>query len=330
MDSSQKQMLITAIEKAIKREIGAYNFYIKEAVKAEYSAAESLFIQLANEEEKHKTYLQNELERLKTIVSVNSINNETDFKMCYRIPEFFKLKQNQPLPFIDMALLTMPADIMSGDYLETYVLERENRSPALGLFLHDVMGHGEKSLNLNSIIKLFLSKKCGSGVLDDCQSDFHFPAKLMANLNQHIYKICHENFTFVTSFYALLDYDKKKLTYASAGHEPPVLIRKNGDYIHLDKTELVLGGMANTVYLPVSIEIETGDVLALFSDGLTEVQDSSEQMFERENVIKAIKDVHDVSANEILNNILRKLREHVKAEPLTDDFSLAVLKIIKP
>jgi len=329
MDSSQKRLLIAAIEKAIKREIGAYNFYLKEAVKADYDVAEALFFHLANEEEKHKTYLQKELARFKTIVADKQKTSGSSDKMGYQIPEFIELRQNQPLPFIDMSLVTMPADMISGDHLETYIIEGKNKSPLLGLFLHDVMGHGEESVHLNSIIKLWLSKTYATQDLKDRRIDLCQPEKLLAGLNQHVYKICHENFKFVTAFYAIIDYHEKNLIYASAGHEPPILIRKNGEYIHLDQTELVLGGMEDTSYTPVSVDFELGDVIVLFSDGITEVTNEEDQMFERDNVISAIKSVHNYSANEILNTIINKLKDHVKGQPIQDDFSLAVLKVIK-
>lgn len=156
------------------------------------------------------------------------------------------------------------------------------------------------------------------------------PSLLLQELNKHIYPTCHSNSKFVTAFYAVIDFAAKQLLYASAGHEPPVVIRANGDYLHLDNTELVLGGLETITYTNVPVEIRTGDTIVLFSDGITEVVDKDERMFERSSVISAVKGPHGLSASEILNNVMHRVREHVGDEPVRDDFSVAVLKIIDP
>ncbi|MBN2415357.1 SpoIIE family protein phosphatase [bacterium] len=331
MEKRRKEMLEEAIGKAVKREIGAYNYYIKEAVRSDCEEAEALFLHLANEEEKHKSFLQEELKRIRNVDWDQKRQGGACYeKIRYHIPEMVEMKQSQPLPFVDLSMITLPSTFLSGDHLQSFTLPLAGKTPRFGLFLHDVMGHGSKATHLNSLIKLFLGKQIERWQREQTGVDLSNPSLLLQKLNSHIYPTCHSNNKFVTAFYAVIDFPAKQLLYASAGHEPPVIIRANGDYSHLDNTELVLGGLETITYTNVPVDIRTGDTIVLFSDGITEVADNQERMFERSSVISAVKGPHSMSASEILNNIMHRVREHVGEEPVMDDFSVAVIKIIDP
>lgn len=331
MEPSQKKTYRSAIGKAIARETGAYNFYMKEAARSANNEAEALFLHLANEEMKHRNFLREELQRLETVNWSERREDGRSFEtVSYRLPETVELQQTRQLPFIDMAVLTLPSEFLSGDHLQTFSLPQEQAQSLFALFLHDVMGHGSRASFLNSTIKLFLAQQLedlhsGHGECDVCS-----PNVLLEKLNSHIYPECHENDAFVTAFFAVIDDQQGRLTYASAGHEPPVVIRASGEYTHLDRTELLLGAVPSISYSPVTVEVGIGDVIVLFSDGITEVTDADDKMFGRQGLIAAAERTYNLSASEILNAIIRRVREHVGTESINDDFSIAVIKLIEP
>jgi len=105
------------------------------------------------------------------------------------------------------------------------------------------------------------------------------------------------------------------------------LVKSGGKYHHLEETELLLGVDRDVKYSEVEVPIDTGDVLVLFSDGITEVMNEHEEMFGRDRLRGAVEEACEGSVSEIVYHILDKLRDFLKGKPVTDEFTLAVMKI---
>ena len=330
MEKEKKLAIMSALNQAMRRESAAFNFYIKAASKAPYKETVSLFLQLAEEERKHKTYIKKELDRIQALIDSKSKDGkgvENDFS--FHIPKFPDLKRIQPLPIIDMILVSLPTELLSGDHLDTFIIENKESSPSLGLFLHDVMGHGPEAANLSSLVKQFMGEVLETWHTDPNNINLLKPDTLMTQLNKNLTSECQANMKFITALFGVINYMDKMFSYASAGHEPPILIKSDGSYHHLDITELLIGADEGIQYSTIEVPIDTGDVLILYSDGITEITNKQEEMFERERIVEAAAGVVDTSAKEIVNKIFQALRNHVGDQPVKDDFSLAVLKIVK-
>jgi sigma-B regulation protein RsbU (phosphoserine phosphatase) len=124
----------------------------------------------------------------------------------------------------------------------------------------------------------------------------------------------------------VLELDSGKLTYVNAGHNPPLLVRREGESSWLDKGGLILGLSSMAEYEHGTVELESGDVLVLYTDGLTEAMDSSDSEFGTERLNKVVLENRDLSAQKISGGILDAVNSHSKGSPQGDDQTLVVLK----
>ncbi len=328
--NSKKKAIIDILKEALIRETEAYNFYAKARQKAVYPETESLFIQLAEEERKHRSFIQKEIDKLeKLLVDYQKDDKLDSEEIRYPIPEYPEFKRVDQIPFIDMVLVSLPSELISGDHLKNFTLKHNGTTPALGIFLYDVMGHGLEANKLNAVTKQFINQLYEKWSFAKSDVDLRKPHETITALNREITAVCQSECRFITSFYGVLEPEKLMLTYTSAGHEPPVIIKKSGEYLHLEITELLIGAEKNLVYSEVKVPISSGDVIILFSDGLTEVCNEKDEMFERQGLIRVIQEVCTKSSTEIVNKIFTSLRQYAAGGLLTDDISFAVLKVLE-
>lgn len=326
MEKIKKQKLLDALRSALKREVEAFNFYMRESQKQSYSDVTTLFLQLAEEERKHRQFLVKEINRIDNLLEGNSYDTG---KVSYNIPDTPDLKHIHSLPFVDLFALTLPSELLSGDYIESFVIDREEYNSSLGVFLFDVMGHDMEASNIKAKMKSNIGALVEKIKNSNAVSDLMDTGKVMSQLNTEISKYCAETGRFVTALYGIFDFENRFFTYTSAGHDTPILMKNDGSYRHIEKTELLLGAVPDIVYTDSNIPFDIGDTFIVFSDGLSEAYNKKGDMFERQGIIEAVKQVYSDPAKKIMNRIFDSLRKHSQGEPLNDDFTLAVFKILE-
>lgn len=161
------------------------------------------------------------------------------------------------IPGFELAAFYQTSARAGGDYYDFFPLA----GGQWGLFIADVSGHGTPAAVLMAI----------THALAHAQPGTHSPpAELLSYLNGHLSRSYARGGTFVTAFYAVLDPARRTLTYSTAGHNPPRLIR-DGNVIPLDQNgALPLGIMVEESYLQATIVLERDDLLLLYTDGITE------------------------------------------------------------
>jgi serine phosphatase RsbU (regulator of sigma subunit)/DNA-binding NarL/FixJ family response regulator len=132
---------------------------------------------------------------------------------------------------------------------------------------------------------------------------------------------------FVTIFYGILDPTDGTLTYCNAGHNPPYLLRAGDkDAIQgLDRTGMPLGVYADVTWERRAVPLAPGDVLVLYTDGITEAQNGQEVFFGKERLLEIAKANVGRSAREIQDVLLAAVHEFVGEAPQFDDITLMVL-----
>jgi sigma-B regulation protein RsbU (phosphoserine phosphatase) len=138
---------------------------------------------------------------------------------------------------------------------------------------------------------------------------------------------------FVTVFYGILDPASGTLTYGNAGHNPPYLFRgpnppgaQNGDAVQaLHRTGMVLGVVEDETWEQKAVRIGHGDVLVLYSDGITEAQDRQEKFFDEARLLEVVQANLGRSAQDIQRALMAQLDEFVGNAPQFDDITLMVL-----
>ncbi len=148
----------------------------------------------------------------------------------------------------------------------------------------------------------------------------------VCRLNRSIATNCPLN-CFITLFAAVLDPASGELTYCNAGHNPPLLIRSNDGVARLEPTGIPLGIMRDSTYEQKSCRLEPGDLLILFSDGVTEActPDMNEE-FGEQRLVSAARDKRNSRASELIQAINADLVAFTRGAPPADDITIVVAR----
>jgi sigma-B regulation protein RsbU (phosphoserine phosphatase) len=202
---------------------------------------------------------------------------------------------------------------VGGDYYDVIKYDDKNHVVAIA----DVSGKGVPAALLMANIQAFLKTICRLAMkIEDATA-------LMNDL-------LAENITdgrFITFFWTMLNDDDCSIQYVNAGHNPPLLIRK-GEITKLQKGGMILGVMKSTVpYLTEKIKLQSGDVLVMFTDGVTEAMDKSRIEFSDERLEQLAVQLYKKSAEEILSSIQTEVQNFSKGALQSDDITLMVIKV---
>jgi len=133
---------------------------------------------------------------------------------------------------------------------------------------------------------------------------------------------------FVTLFLAGLNRKDRSLIYANAGHNPPLLFRSGSKSIErLDVTGVALGMMADMDYEQRQVALEPGDVLLSYTDGIVEAMNHKEEFFGENRLRSSLASASNLSAQEILDSVLRDLGQFTKGVEQSDDITAIVIKV---
>jgi sigma-B regulation protein RsbU (phosphoserine phosphatase) len=225
-----------------------------------------------------------------------------------------KLLPDEPprIPGYDVFGKSIPAKEVGGDYFD-FIFYRDNE---FVFCLGDVVGKGIPAALLMSNTQATLR-----GQIENNLS----PAKCMEHSNSLLYESTSFD-RFVTLFLGILDYSKHIIKYCNAGHNYPLLFRKSGGTISLDTGDLVLGAIEKYSYNEGQTEMEPGDTLLLYSDGITEAFDENDEQYGEEKLKKTVEKNINESARELSGRIVSSVREHTGTRKQSDDITLMIIK----
>jgi sigma-B regulation protein RsbU (phosphoserine phosphatase) len=130
---------------------------------------------------------------------------------------------------------------------------------------------------------------------------------------------------FVTLFYGVLDASNLRFTYCNAGH-PPGMVLRGGRVIELGSDNMVLGVEPDEDYQQSVIQLEKGDVLMLYTDGLPDARNFNGEAFGRQRILEAFQR-GGATADEVAHNVLWEMRKFVGLSKPTDDVTMIVLRV---
>jgi serine phosphatase RsbU (regulator of sigma subunit) len=131
---------------------------------------------------------------------------------------------------------------------------------------------------------------------------------------------------FTTTFLAEYDPASRRLTYVNAGHNPPMLRRKNGNIERLTEGGLPLGIIEGATYKSDSTAIAAGDWLAIFTDGVTEAENTAAQEYGEPRLMAALNANTAAAPQNLLNGIMMDIDRFAAGMPQHDDITLMLLK----
>ena len=226
-----------------------------------------------------------------------------------------------PIAGLDYAGACRPAQGVGGDYYDFIRLS----GTELGLAIGDVSGKGISAALLMATLRAYLHAQTTHRVTD--------LADMMVNLNRLVYESSAAN-RYATFFYAQYDSTTRRLEYVNAGHNPPLIFRTDGDrcdVLRLDVGGPVIGLMPEYFpgcsYIAQSVTLEAGDVLVLFTDGVSEAMNAAGEEWGDERLSQVIETNRALSARQLIDRIMRTSDEFVGGADQYDDMTLITARV---
>jgi sigma-B regulation protein RsbU (phosphoserine phosphatase) len=202
---------------------------------------------------------------------------------------------------------------VGGDYYDVINLE----DGRLGLAIGDVSGKGISAALLMASLRASLR-----GVTLDNPRDF---AKLMHKVNRLVYEASASN-RYATFFFAAYDPKTRRLECVNAGHNPPILLR-NGEVIRLETGGPVVGLLPFAPYIEQAITLQSGDLLLLYTDGISEAMTHDDEEWGEQRMIQAASAVRNQEAGEVLRAMFDAADKFTAGAPQHDDMTMLILKL---
>jgi sigma-B regulation protein RsbU (phosphoserine phosphatase) len=215
------------------------------------------------------------------------------------------------IPDYDISAFSRPCTEVGGDYFDVIPL-----GDAVGIAIADVSGKGIGAAMLMSNLQALLRARA---------TDMTEPSALLERMNLDLASRVGEG-RFITLFYLMLDPSEGRITYSNAGHNPPYVRRVDGSISTLTVSGIPLGIFTESKYEASEDHLDPGDVLLLYSDGVTECMNKAGDQFGEERLEEVLKEHAQKGAGEIRDAIASAVEGFREDHPSSDDMTLIVLK----
>jgi sigma-B regulation protein RsbU (phosphoserine phosphatase) len=263
-----------------------------------------------------------------------------DLKVAFDIQQSFLPKDLPQASGAELAAAMRPAREVGGDFYDAIPL----RGGRLGLLVADVSGKGIPAALYMALSRTLLrthSQSAQPRYLTDALESARIRRLMRSRslgaltalgsvrqTNDYLLAHHREPLMFLTLFYGVYDPQDRLLTYVNAGHNPPLLYNiHSGDQDWLMPTDMAIGLMAGPSFEARERKLSPGDVLVLYTDGITEAFGPQQELYGTERLAEAVASLSGLSAQAILDGIIESVATFAGDEPQSDDLTLAVLKL---
>ncbi len=218
----------------------------------------------------------------------------------------------------DVAATSVMAKEVGGDFFDVIPMELVPlHQGTYGILIADVSGKGIPAALFMALSRIVVRVNA---------TWHHEPAKAIASANTIIAQDSKSGM-FVTLFYGILSEEDRTLTYVNAGHNPPMVYRAGDDtFEELTMTGLAIGVLEDEIYGQRTIPIKPGDIIVLYTDGVTESLSSSQEMFGELRLKSIIRENRSLTASGIKKKIFNEVQKFSESEPQFDDITLLIIK----
>ncbi len=304
------RMIVNPIMTLMKgaKEIGSGNLESRVKVNSgdELEALAGSFNKMADDLQEHIAELQRttaEKERL-----------QKELEIAKGIQQSFLPEKEPEIAGIDISASNIPAKEVGGDFYDFIPIAADK----WGLTIADVSGKGVPAALYMALSRtLVRASTTGNPNVSD-------------GIEKANDLICADSKSgmFVTLFYAILDVKKKSLRYVNAGHNPPLLLRQPSGGILLLKAEGIALGVVGGIKLEeADVQLEKGDLITLFTDGVTEAINEKEELFGQQRLLDVIEQNRGLPAREIVVKIQDAVTAFAGGQPQFDDITLMIVKV---
>jgi sigma-B regulation protein RsbU (phosphoserine phosphatase) len=239
---------------------------------------------------------------------------EQDLEMAQEIQMRLLPKESPQIDGFDLAGISYPAREVGGDYFDFIEIDRNHWGVALG----DVSGKGIPAALLMSNLQATLR---GQALTISSIKDCIAKANYLLYLNTDSEK-------FVTLFYGVLDCTRKLFHYVNAGHNYPFYLDQEGEFRALEIGGLAMGIIPDSTYEEGQIQLHPGEIIVIYSDGVTEADNELEEMFGDKRLQEIVRQNKDSNSRQIIDKIYQGVREFIVPKMQEDDITLVVIKAV--
>jgi phosphoserine phosphatase RsbU/P len=219
------------------------------------------------------------------------------------------------LPGFDVSAYNFPTEEVSGDYYDWVRIYEDQ----IALVIADVSGKGVPAAILMAFLRASLRSASHIGYATHIS---------MAKVNYLLWESIERN-QFVTAVYGILDVSTRTLSYTNAGHNPPLLIKANGETRYIDYGQQPLGMFQGTRYHEYHVVLDPGDVFVLYTDGATEAESPTGEEFGRDRLLEAVRELCDKPAREMIASIQMSVLEWTASAGASDDVTFFVIRALQ-
>lgn len=214
----------------------------------------------------------------------------------------------------EISAYIFPAEEVSGDYYDWVQIFDDQ----IGIVVADAVGKGIPAALLMSFLRASLRAGVQVGYAP------HIALSKVSNLLWD----STEDHQFITAIYGILDTTNRTFVYSNAGHNPPLLMKPNGDYRFVEYGDTPLGMFLDARYHQHFIRFEPGQVMVAYTDGITEAANEKGEEYGEDRFAKSVLACIDLPAKEMIDFIRKGVADFTERKFLDDDGTLFIVKAV--
>ncbi|MBV8864019.1 MAG: PP2C family protein-serine/threonine phosphatase, partial [Acidobacteriaceae bacterium] len=218
---------------------------------------------------------------------------------------------------LDFAGYCRPVEGVGGDYYDFVRLPYD----CLGVAVGDVSGKGIAA----ALMMASLQASLRGQTIKPCES----LSEMIRHINRLVYEASADN-RYATFFYAQYDPGNRLLKYVNAGHNPPIVFRRGGrpeDVMRLEAGGTVLGLFPDCEFQEGRLQLQTGDVLVAYTDGISEAMNNQDEEFDEEQLIQALREHKARTAADLISELLERVDAFTNGVRQQDDMTLVAVRV---
>jgi len=249
----------------------------------------------------------------------DKVTMKRDLEIAREIQTWLVPSHPPTVPNADIAFATRPQNSVAGDYYDAFYPAGDAPDGKLLVVIADVAGKSVPAALLMATLQASLRTIAGEGVSLDI---------LVTRLNRYACAHSLGGLRFTTAVIAEFEPQTRRFTYVNAGHNAPILHRTNDSMEQLDIGGLPLGIEPSVVYEQATLDLNAGDSLIFFTDGVVEAFNSAGEEFGNERWLSAIRNLPNISAQQTLQFLMKRVDNFVGVTRQSDDITCLIFRSI--
>ncbi len=242
----------------------------------------------------------------------NHMKLKEEARMAHDIQINLLPKSDPDLEGYDIAGRTVPASSVGGDYYDFISLDSKKTVICLG----DISGKGMPAALLMSYLQAAIRGQVLYGGT---------PKEYIKKSNTLLFRNTDDD-RYATFFLGILNIITNEFKYTNAGHNPPLFVKSTGSHRNLSSGGPVIGFIEDLDYIEEKFTLVSGDIIVLYTDGVTEAMNESEEEFGEERLHGLLLELRELPADKIINGVIDSVNKHSQNAPQSDDITMIVVK----